>query len=661
MSNLDSITSSSNEGSLINWPHLWMIAKRHYRIFLWVCIPVIVLTLLYILIAPSVYESTAVVQVEQREQRAIQPLDKDSNEEDLTSEDSVKTIEQNMQSYDLFEEVVKNPQVANDPNFLVGYTGKRDPTPTSDLADWLQSNTKIALRHGTRLIDITVDHRVPEMAQKLAQSIVDTYTLLGWQNQTSSQQATSKLLTTESAGIKQNLQTAEASLDTFKDLLGLKSRIDAQQTVIDGLKERYREKHPQMIQARQLLSELDGEFDQEFQKTMANPSNADAIPLDSASAAAPLEDRVTAELKLVEARSDVLQKEVDTESALFNNVLQQMRESTLTQDSAATAINLVGPAALPTKAAKPHRAIILLLGAAMGIFLGLSAVVGLHAVQRTIDTPMEAEMSLGLPVLGTILEAPAKKGPGGTSSPAKGSPPGKPKAALTDQMVVLTDPGGASAEGFRSLRAVINLLGKASEHRTILFTSALPGEGKTFVSCNYAMSLAQIGTRTLLVDLDLRRPEVHNRLKLERQPGFVEMVVQELPLSKVVHAKVAKNLDVVTAGGPCPNPAEILAGTAFKEFLAKALEEYDRVVVDTSPINLVSDCLLIAPDVDTVCLVIRAGSTTRQAPQHALSQLRRAQKEPSGIILNAIMPGSDRLYLGYKGRSGVGTYGMAYS
>jgi capsular exopolysaccharide synthesis family protein len=295
-----------------------------------------------------------------------------------------------------------------------------------------------------------------------------------------------------------------------------------------------------------------------------------------------------------------------------------------------------------------------MLGLTMGIFMGLGAVAAVRAIEGTIDSPMEAEAALGLPVLGTILQAPTKKVAEGTVAPVKSS------SSLPDEMVVVTDPGGASAEGFRSLRAVLNLQNKPAQRRTTLFTSALPGEGKTFVSCNYALSLAQTGVRTLLIDADLRRPEVHNRFNLVNRKGLIELLTQDLEISQVVHAKISKNLDILSAGGPCANPAELLAGPEFAELLTKALKEYDHVVVDTSPVNLVSDCLLMAPAVDSVCFVIRAGSTSRQAPRYAISQLRHARREPAGLILNAIMPGSDRLYLGYKGSKGVGSYGKVY-
>jgi polysaccharide biosynthesis transport protein len=657
MSNLDVTAGQGHDGPMINWQYLWMMVQRHYRLFLIIFVPIVALTVIYLYVTKPLYASTAVVQVEQRTQRPIQTDDK-QNGDDLMSDDSVKTIEQNMQSFDLFEAVVKNPDIANDPDFLVGYPGGADETPSSaDLAGWLYSNTKIALRHGTRLIDVTVYHRVPQMAQKLAQALVDTYSVVGGQAQTNEQQTSLKLLSSQSAGIKQNLQTAEQALESYKDLLDLNTRIVAQQGVIDGLKERYREKHPQMIQARALFAEMNKEFDDAFQKTVSNPLNSGEVSPSPDLSSLSFDDRVAAEIKYVEARSQVLQKEVDTESDLFDSILKQMRETAVNQYDYATDISLKEPPLVAARPSKPKKTIILLLGVSMATFLGLGAVVAVRAIDSTIETPMEAEAALGLPVLGTILRASPKKGSPSTAA-ARGA---NLAGALSDEMVVVTDPGGATAEGFRSLRAVINLLGKPAEHRTVLFTSALPGEGKTYVSCNYALSLSMTGVRTLLIDTDMRRPEVHNRLKLENKIGLAEMINQDLPLSQVVHAKVAKNFDVLTAGGPCPNPAELLAGDGFRLVLAKALASYDRVVVDTGPVNLVSDCLLVVPEVSTVCFVLRASSTSRQAPRHAITLLRRAQKEPTGIILNAIAPGSDRLYLGYKGRGGVGSYGSVYS
>ncbi len=154
-------------------------------------------------------------------------------------------------------------------------------------------------------------------------------------------------------------------------------------------------------------------------------------------------------------------------------------------------------------------------------------------------------------------------------------------------------------------------------------------------------------------------PAVGARFNLGNEIGLAEVLAGSIDFNKAVRADVVKNLDILCAGGPCANPAELFVGPAFAEFLGRAMSEYDRVVLDTSPVNVVSDCLQIVNCVDSVCLVIRSASTSKQAPRHALTLLRRVHKEPLGIVMNALPPGADRAYLGYKGKS-AGTYGSAY-
>jgi capsular exopolysaccharide synthesis family protein len=654
MKNPTNFTPPESTESSVNWYYLWMMGIRRKWLFFLGFIPVVAFAIVYLLTAPRIYESTAVVQVEQREQRAFKPLDKEGQPEDLKSEDVLKTIEQNLQNYSLFVNVASDPKVISNPDFLVGYRGQKNPLVISDLVEWLRSNTKVALRHGTRLIDVTVDHQVPAMAQELAQAIIDAFVLQNVQAQNATQQVTLKFLVAQSEEVKENLQKSEDSLQAYRDSLLLKDRIDDQRRVVDALRQRYREKHPQLIQARMLLSDLMRSFDQDFKNVVANsPSETAYWASDKHNVAyVSAGDRISTELKLVEARSEVLQKEVDTESALFDNILKQLRETNVNHDSAATDIRVVEPPPLPVKPAKPKKGIILFLGLAMGTVLGVGAVALAYALDSSIQTPPEAETLLGLPVLGTLPRLSPKKAPGMSIIPSSGRT-GTDQTALSDNgLVVLADPGGMAAEGFRSLRAVINLLGKTAEHRAILFTSALPEEGKTFVSCNYALALAQAGTRTLLVDTDLRRPALHSRFNLENKAGFLEVVTHDLELTTVVHRNVTNNLDILSAGGRCPNPAEFLAGSGFKDVLTKALANYDSIILDGCPVNLVSDSLLIARYVDTVCLVIRAASTPRQAPLHAVTLLRRAQKEPAGIILNAVPPWHDHIYSGYKGNDG---------
>ena len=131
-------------------------------------------------------------------------------------------------------------------------------------------------------------------------------------------------------------------------------------------------------------------------------------------------------------------------------------------------------------------------------------------------------------------------------------------------------------------------------------------------------------------------------------------------MKNAVHRDVAKNVDILTSGTRCPNPAELLSGTGFGEVLAAAMKSYDRVVVDCSPINLVSDSLLIASSIQSVCLVLRAAQTSRRDALHALMLLERADIKLSGLVLNAVPPWTERLYPHYLGEKSA-KYREAYT
>ena len=401
-------------------------------------------------------------------------------------------------------------------------------------------------------------------------------------------------------------------------------------------------------------------FDHEFQKVAEGPTSEAAYWAGNGGeiTAAAKADKTSVELKLVEARANVLQMEVDTESALYDSVLKQMREASVSSTATATQVQRAEAPDLPSRPAKPKKTIVLAIGLVLGTVLGIAAVFGANAFDGSIKTMIEAEELLGVPMLAAIpLFTVDEK----TKGPPR--PPASRQAGMIGsrgELVVLTEPGSSTAEGFRTLRAAISLLGKSKEHCSVLFTSALPDEGKTFVSCNYAVALGQIGLKTLLIDIDLRRPSVHRCFNLENKRGFVDVVTRELELKNAVHRDVAKNVDILTSGTRCPNPAELLSGTGFGEVLAVAMKSYDRVVVDCSPINLVSDSLLIASSIQSVCLVLRAAQTSRRDALHALMLLERADIKLSGLVLNAVPPWTERLYPHYLGEKSA-KYREAYT
>jgi len=276
-----------------------------------------------------------------------------------------------------------------------------------------------------------------------------------------------------------------------------------------------------------------------------------------------------------------------------------------------------------------------------GLLAGVLICFGLNLVDSSFKTVDQAEMQLELPTVAAV-------------------PKGKEGNTYEGGFVVINEPHGAIAESFRTLRTSLSLLGKEAERRVFLFTSAVPGEGKSFCATNYAISLAHQGLKTLLIDADLRLPTL-GRIFFNNafHPGASEVLTGNVPLAEGCQPTEIEGLDVMTAGHRAPNPAELLAGASVGDLVRDARLKYDRVVIDSAPVNAVSDSLLLLKYVQTVCLVIHAGKTPRRAVMRAVQRLTESGSRPVGFIMNR-MPqhsGADYYYHYSAGEYGKGVYG----
>ncbi|MCZ7684780.1 MAG: CpsD/CapB family tyrosine-protein kinase [Sandaracinaceae bacterium] len=193
--------------------------------------------------------------------------------------------------------------------------------------------------------------------------------------------------------------------------------------------------------------------------------------------------------------------------------------------------------------------------------------------------------------------------------------------------------------------------------RTLVITSAQPREGKTTVTANVAISLAQSGKRVLLVDTDLRRPCVHRAFGVSSARGVTSVIVGEAKLREVVQPTDIPNLDVLPCGPIPPNPSELLHSQRFRELVREALAQYDRVIFDSPPLGAVTDAAVLALQLDAALVVVKAHTTTRDALASALRQLRDVTANVVGGVLNDLDPrrkgyGAGDYYYYYR-REGV--------
>jgi succinoglycan biosynthesis transport protein ExoP len=456
------------------------------------------------------------------------------------------------------------------------------------------------------------------------------------------------------------------------------------------LAQRYKDKHPKMTAGRAALAEArDG-----LRRAVLGQPAVLRYTIEQARAAennleTTTHEQEKAALALNKAAIGYqeLARQAETDRALYESVLRQIKETDLTKDAKATAVSLIEHSPLPHVPVSPSPMKAIALGLLGGLVAGLGFVFGADALDRSIKTVDQAETTLGLPVLAAIPEAKAGK-PETNMTGAK-----QTSWRLRPYRLVAEIPEAPVAEAFRNLRAALSLLGPEAERRVSLFTSAVPDEGKSFTCTNYALALAQQGYRVLLVDGDLRRPSLHKIFQLSATkrispdlspgvPGIVDCLVDETNLESAARLIPPEQIDIASdnialtgktltatggqlfvlgSGRRAPNPAELLSGPSFGRLMAEAAKSFDRVVIDSAPVLAVSDTLLMTRHVQTVCIVLRAGKTPRPAVQRAISLLASSGIRPAGVVLNRLPYNRGVGYYYHYASSGYGAGEGSYS
>ena len=465
-----------------------------------------------------------------------------------------------------------------------------------------------------------------------------------------------------------------------------RSNIIQIEAAITTLALRYKEKHPRMMAAKASLAEAKDKLRQAvlaqrpILRNTLEQTKATEVSLQQALQA---QQGVAVNLNRTAIGYQELARQAETDRALYESVLRQIKDTNLAKDVKANAVSVIEHSPLPNSPVSPQPKKTILLGLLGGLAVGLAFVFGIDALDRSIKTVDQAESTLGLPVFAAV--------PDTDEGPVSRLKRRKKAVGSSNYRVVVQTPESPAAEAFRNLRAALSLLGPEAERKVSLFTSAVPNEGKSFTSANYSLALAQQGYRVLLIDGDLRRPNVHkifrfpnarNNSDEDSAPGVTDCLVGEaevasaarqIPAGEIqlvdesiertgdILAATGGQLFVLAGGRRAPNPAEILAGPFFGQLIAKAATLFDRVVVDSAPILAVSDTLLMMPHVQTVCIVVRAAKTPRTAVHRAITLLAKSGIRPAGLVLNRLRRGRGVGYYYYYASPGYGKDEGAYS
>ena len=303
----------------------------------------------------------------------------------------------------------------------------------------------------------------------------------------------------------------------------------------------------------------------------------------------------------------------------------QQYEAEITAAAASTYVTVVdsASAAYPVTPAGQTN---LLLGAILGLILGIGAAFFLEYLDRTVRTSAEVEMLLSIPVLGIIPRL--RKIP----LESEGS-----NGSSDLPLLVALDPLDPAAEAYRNLR--MNLMFMSTEEkpiRTLLFSSPGPNEGKSTTAINLAVVLAQQNDRVLLIDADVRRPALHRAMDVLREPGLTNLLIGDAEIREAVRPNVLPNLDVLPSGPFPPNPSELLNSKKMQQLLKQFEGTYDHIILDSPPILAVTDSAMLARHTDGMVLVLRSGETEQRAAERAVEQVRRVGVRVFGAVLNEV-------------------------
>ena len=196
-------------------------------------------------------------------------------------------------------------------------------------------------------------------------------------------------------------------------------------------------------------------------------------------------------------------------------------------------------------------------------------------------------------------------------------------------------PKSIDAEAYRSLRSNIEYSSFDDEYRAIVVTSSVPGEGKSTTSGNLALSLAQSGNKVLLVDCDMRKPSIHKKFKISNMSGTAELLLRKESFEDVANC-YNENLTIITAGKIPPNPSEMLSSRAMTAFIKEMKKEFKYIILDTQPLQAVTDAQVLSTKADGVLLVVRAGSTKRDAVLNSVDLIKKVQGKVIGTVLNGV-------------------------
>ncbi|QXP88095.1 GumC family protein [Methylococcus capsulatus] len=578
-------------------------------------------------------------------------------------------------------------------------TSTEEPDPVDRVVDQFLARLNVTAVRNTQIVQVSFEAASPELAMRVANAVCDAYIDANLEARTEGTQLASRWLASRLEGLRQKLAESERRLQAYlenqklvdignvsssggassgvsslsasqlsdlnaKYIEARKARLEAETaygqiaglggqvpdniesmpaiygdetvrdlkqqehealTRVNELSSRYGAQHPERVTAETHLESVRTALKKQIASVAARLKQQIAVAYANENALAGQIDGLKNELQGIARKESVyreLQREVQSNRELYEMFFKRLKETSEAGDLQPSNARIMDAAILPRVPVKPNKK----LGVTIAFFLSLMAGIGLAFLLDFMDKSFrssgEVEQKLGLPLLGLVPLVPQKQKRGVKEDVSK---------------VFLEDPRGNFAESVRTIRTGIMLSALDDPRMSILVTSSLPGEGKSSISMSLAYALAQLNSRVLVVEADLRRPNLAKRCGLSaKMPGLSNLVVQTATLEECIHHYDAGNIDLMPAGIIPPNPLELLSSHRFAEAMAELESEYDAIILDAPPMQPVSDALALSRLVRSVIYVIQAEKTPVHMARSGIDRLRKVRAPLTGVVLSQL-------------------------
>jgi succinoglycan biosynthesis transport protein ExoP len=407
-------------------------------------------------------------------------------------------------------------------------------------------------------------------------------------------------------------------------------QISAIRIAISTKSKRYREKHPEMRSLLQQLQESQSELEYAVQNAVDNISGYFAESRDNFKQASKRlleKEREMIELSKTRVEFNSLIRDLEVEQMTYQKLTALMAEEKIQVNIKNANARIIDKAFPPRedRPSSPNVFLNLAGGFFGGMIFGLGLVFAVALLDDKVKSVYDIEASLGLPILGII-------------------PKVKKLDSVSKSHIVTSTTNRHVTENFRSMLSYLKINDQTKNSNVFLLTSTVPSEGKSFISSNLALSFASNGEKVLLLDGDLRLPNVAKSLQLENESGVLDYIQGEGTFDSYIVKEVYSNLDVLPSGGKAKNPTAILNDNKFESMLLQLRDRYDKIIIDSPPLAAVSDSLNIVPLVDAIIYVIKYDSVKKSLANLSIRRLWESKTPLLGAVLNNVSLGLSHYY-----------------